>query len=415
MKLIQIIIFISTIFLLCTTPVFSLEQKEFDGEIYSLIYTPSEPIFLETITINIGVENTGKQANSFKLKLYISQEGEIKYATTLSFDLGPGSAISLSPTYIPNEVGEYEIIAKLYDDYEVELYDTMIIKFDVVSQIGPFDLSLEVLSRTVKPGEEMPIVLKAINMGKEGTDVRIRVETFCFNQSFTFDEFYVFIDSKSTLDKLASIPVCQETGLHKVSSQIMVGDISWVTSISHFFINETHLELNVKPPELIEVKQGESKVFDIFVENPGNTPVNDLKLVIEKIPYPWTSVKPYVIVDLKPNGMALFVINLSVPRDANPKQYPITITVAGSSILTREESVLKVLRSPTLIPPNPGGNPSAIGQIWQAIITNKIIILAIVVIFVSVGIVFVLLKRRRATRKRYKRGEVLKKLKESVS
>jgi len=415
MRLMQIIVFISILFLLCVPSAFSVEEKDFDGRIYSLIYTPSEPIFLETLTINIGVENTGKQANNFKLKLYISKEGEIKDVTTLSFDLAPGNAITLSPTYIPSEVGEYEIVAKLYDDYETELYDTEITKFDVASQIGPFDLSLEVLSRTVRPGEEMPIVLKAVNMGNEGTDVRIRVESFCFNQSFTFDEFYVFIDSKATLDKLVSLPVCQETGLHKVSSQVMLGDISWVTSISHFFINETYLRLIVEPPELIEVKQGESKIFDIFVENPGNTPVNDLKLVIEKIPLPWVNVKPYVIVDLQPSGMALFVINLSVPTDASPKDYPITITAAGNSVLTREDSVLKVLRSPAVISPTPTGEASLVEQILQTIMANKIIILVIAVL-ISVGIVFGLLKRRRKpARKWYTRKEVLKKLKEGVS
>jgi hypothetical protein len=364
------------------------QENEQIGRISSLTFSPAEPILFEEVSINIGIENTGNSYNEYRLKVYVSKEGQIKYEEKFLFGLQPGRSLFISPLFVPDDIGEFEVVVKLYDKYEVELYDMSMIRFVVISRIGPFDISVDVLTRMVKPGEDLPAVLSITNMGERGTDVKVRVEILCFNQSSIFSEFYVFLESKSSLDRLVSLPVCQEVGMHMISSDVIFLNRSWVTAKTHFFINETFLKLVLRSPDIIEVEQGGSRVFDVFVENPSNSVVHGLKLAVERIPIEWVKLEPKTIVEVKPNETVLFIVNLTIPSDFQPKEYPISIIAGAAEVLAKEKSTLRVLEAipPTVLPVQPSRAPLTfldflrMEKLWFVII---IVIVVAALIFIS--------------------------------
>lgn len=376
--------------------ILSLSQRtEQAGRISSLTFSPVEPILFEEVSINIGIENTWDSYKEYKLKVFISKEGQIKYEEKFLFGLKPGRSLFISPLFVPDDIGEFEVIVKLYDKYEVELYDTSMIRFVVTSRIGPFDISVDVLTRVVEPGGDLPIMLSITNMGERGTDVKVRVEVFCFNQSPIFSEFYVFLESKSSLKRLVSLPVCQEVGMHMISSDVILLNRTWVTAKTHFLINETLLKLVLKSPEVIEVEQGESRVFDVFVKNPSNSVVHGLRLAIERIPAEWVKLKPETIVEVKPNETVLFIVNLTVPEDLQPKEYPISIIAGATEVLTERRTTLRVLEaiSPTTTQPTQPLRPSP--TLSDFLITGKLwLIIILVIVIVAIILILTLEKAK---------------------
>jgi len=154
---------------------------------------------------------------------------------------------------------------------------------------------------------------------------------------------FIFLESGKTLKKLTDITACQETGLHRIYSSLILWNKIWASSIDQIFINNTYSELEIKSPEIIEVRQNESKVFDVEVKNVADTTINNLKLVIEHIPLQWGSIKPDVVASVKPNETAVFIVNVTIPEDAEVREYPAEISIAGTETLTKEETTLKVL------------------------------------------------------------------------
>lgn len=325
----------------------TVSAQTYDGKIYSLFYEPIETVILDSLTISMGVQNTGEEFNAYLLKLYITKDGRVLYETSFTFQLQPTEAVTFSPTYVPEELGRYQIVVELFDQYELEKYDSRSLSFYVISDIGPFDLSLDVLTRTVKPGEELPMIIKLTNMGEHGIDVKVKVTVNCYQQTDIRNDFFVYIDGRSSLDRYLSMQTCEEVGLHDVSSQILVFNKTWVDSTNTFFTSDTYVELKMRPPEEIELMQGSSELVEIFVDNIADIAVSDLRLVVEDIPLGWFSTKPSSIIRVRPNERVLFLLNISIPMDAQTKEYHITILAAADEVIRREDSTLKVLPAST--------------------------------------------------------------------
>jgi len=410
------IIFLLSFFLSFLFFVFPVFSQEFKAEILSLSFSPSEPIILENVSMDIKVKNTGRSYADFKLELFITKEGKIKYRRTFSFGFEQGMSLSFSPSYLPDDIGEYEILAKLYDKNKLILYDSKILKFIVISEVGPFDLSMEVLTRNIRPREDLPVILRISNKGEIGTDVKVKVEIFCFDSSSLLNEFFVYLESKSSLDKLVSIPTCSEEGLHLISSEVILYNKTWISSKNQFFIRELYLQLFLKVPETFEIKQGESKVFDVLVENPSNSSVHDLKLVMEKLPLEWADIKPYTIVEIKPNETVLFIVNLSIPKDAQPIEYPIKMTAGSTEVLAKKDSTLKILAASFF--PSPTGDfeeISLLEQFYQLIFSNVVLILFIFSLLITILAVMKIRKPYWYLKIKWKRKAALRKLKKMIS
>lgn len=360
------------------------------GWIYTLSYAPKEPMVSESLTITVGVENNGNEAYDYKLLVLVTKDGKIKETLEYPFNLKAGRGISFSPTYIPDDIGRFEIIAKLYDKYETKLIDSKIVKFSSLIDIGPFDLSIDVPAKTVRPGQTAPTILTLENMGEKGTDVEVRVEMNCINQQDIVKTFFIFLEAKSAKDKMVTLPTCNEVGIHEISAQIILFNKSWTSSMSQILLNESYIELFFQPLSTFKIKAGESKVFDLSVKNFGNMKINNLKVLIEGIPLSWVKITPESIIETGPNQTVLFLINISVPDDIKLQKYPITIAAAADQTLQKEDSMLEI--TSLAIQKTEGGGPTFV---FPSIISSIMSNLTTIIISIGVGISAILLFRFR--------------------
>jgi hypothetical protein len=314
-----------------------------DCVIYTVSVDPENPLILEDLKINVGVQNTGTESGDYALDVFVIKNGQIKYDTSFEFSLRPGKGVLFSPTFTPASIGEYEIVTKIYDKYRSVLYHTKLLKIEVTSDIGPFDLELDTLSKTVIPGRDIPLIVRMKNAGFKGTDVKIAVEMDCINQSDVRKEFFVFLGQGSTLDKSFTIKTCDEEGLRDITSKLILFDTTLVESLSQVFLNRDHVDFEVTTPKILEIRQGGHEIFDVYLKNTAEVTVTNLKLAIENIPLDWFSVNPSTIVKIEPNETAMFIVNVSIPNNAPTERYPIVIAVGSDQTLIEHASSLDII------------------------------------------------------------------------
>ncbi len=97
-------------------------------------------------------------------------------------------------------------------------------------------------------------------------------------------------------------------------------------------------------PSSISVVQNKSKDFDIEVKNDGDTDEDDIELTITGINSSWYSHSPSNL-DLDSGDDDKFEVTISVPEDAEVKEYSITFKVANDDVSDSKTSKLKVMPS----------------------------------------------------------------------
>lgn len=400
------VLFAVLVFSLVVSPAFS-EEGVPQGEIYSIYIDPEHPIVLDDFAINIGVRNKADNDIEYSLDMFIIKDGQVKDESSFTFQLDSDKGILFSPTFAPISVGQYEIVVKLYDKYKSVLYDTEISQIDVVSDIGPFDLIIDVLSRTVMPGDDVPLIVRMKNAGIKGTDVKIDVSMDCINQSSSHKEFFVFLGQKESLDKSLTIKACNEEGLHDVTAKLLLFDTIFVESLNQIFVNRTYFDYEVRTPNIIEIRQGEYEVFDVYIKNTAEVTVHNLKLAIENIPLEWISVNPSTIIKIEPNETAMFIVNVSIPADAPAETYPLVISVGSDETLIKQDSNLKIITGRIPAAEEGVDKPLVISKELQ----YKLVVLVIVVIVI--GALIVSFKRSKS-RKFGHSGGMLGELKDII-
>jgi len=331
--------FAISIFLIIVPMVVAQETK---GKIYTLTYSPLEPIVADDMTISVGVENTDSAAREYILDVVVIKDGRVKYKEKFTFKLNAGRGITFPPTYTPDDIGDHEIIAKLYDKFGVELLSTKLLKFNSISHIGPFDLEVAVPSDVVRPNTRIPIITQLVNMGEKGTDVEVKLTMDCIAKQDPIEKFILFLKPKESLKKVISIATCPEEGLHDVLGEIILFNRTWISSTSQIFINSSFIELVFDVPELFLIKPGESKVFDLAIKNYGNKIIHDLQVIIGTLPQAWIRINPVSVIEVEPGETAIFIINITVPEDAEETTYNFGISAAADETLTRKPTSLQV-------------------------------------------------------------------------
>jgi len=351
------------------------------GKISRLSYLPEKPLVSESLMITAGVENNGNEKYDYKLMIFIVKDGSIKETFEYPFTLESGRSVSFSSEYVPDGIGPFQIIAKLYDKYEITLIDSKIIDFDSISDIGPFDLSLDVLSRVVRPTQAVPIILTLINMGEKETDIEVRIEMDCRNQTDIKQSFFIFMGAKFSFDKKILLSTCDEVGIHDITATIILYNKTWISSTNQILLNNSYAEVLYNPLDTFKITAGESKVFDLSVTNSGNIKINNLKILIENIPLSWFKITPASITGIEPNQTVLFLINFSIPADANPQKYSIKIDASTDQALEKQDSALEITSLGIL----PASNETENGR--------PISLLLIIAVFAGVGAVVLLIFR----------------------
>ncbi|MFH1105668.1 MAG: NEW3 domain-containing protein, partial [Candidatus Aenigmatarchaeota archaeon] len=178
------------------------------------------------------------------------------------------------------------------------------------------------------------------NMGTKGTDVEVRISVNCddpMTQSMT-----TFVPARSLTEKLASIAVCNREGLYEVTASIMLFNKTWVSSTNQFFVNASIVQLSFEAPDNITLQAGQSLVFPVSVKNTGNDIINNMQFVVERIPLAWQKTSPSSIKGVRPDETAIFIVNITIPSDAEPSTFEIRMTAAVDETVEKKFSYLTV-------------------------------------------------------------------------
>jgi hypothetical protein len=330
-------------------------NSTFEGEVAIVSVDPAKPMVMEDAVATIAVRNLQDHQNDYVLRTFVSKDGQVLEENEFAFNLNANKDMSMTLMFSPTKIGTHTVVAKLYDKYKTVLYSEKVLDVDVSSEIGPFDVQLDVLSRTIRPGYEIPLLLTMKNMGTSGTDVKVAISMDCASQGQIYKDFSVFLEGLGSLDKSLSISACSEQGYHEVTAKIVMFGGVLAQSVSSVFINNTQHATYVRTPKIIEVRNGSSKVFDIYIRNDDKDIMNNVLVALNGLPPEWLSIAPKYVASIAPNDSAMFIVNVSVPADADSGEYPFTISLGSDETLSQTESVLKVIEVA-------GGGTQAAGQ-----------------------------------------------------
>lgn len=351
-----------------STPVFA------QGELTQLTYSPEEPVVLEDVTISINAKNIGDKTQSYFAYLQIIKDGKIVDEKEFTFSLEKDKLITLTPTFVPQDIGEFEVIVRLYDKFKIDLFDTEIIKFNSISQLGPFDIIIDPLTTRVRPGFFLPTQLILENMGTKGTDVEVRVSINCPDKAIS-QSLTIFLGGGNKTERLVSMQTCDREGVYDIQASIVIFNRTWISSSSTFFVNSTFIHLEFEVPEKIILKPGENYTFPVEVINLGNQKISNLRFVIQRIPLEWQEISPPSIPSINPNEKVLFVVTITLPVDAEQKPYEMRMTALAEETLERKISTLEVV--PLAVLPIYTGLP-----IRTLVITSLSLLAGTVIIFI---------------------------------
>jgi len=327
----------------------------FAGEVASVSVSPSKPLVMEDATITVAARNLQNQQNDYVLRTFVSKDGQVLEENDFTFSLNAMKGTSMTLMFSPTKIGTYSVVAKLFDKYKTVLYSEKVLDVDVSSEIGPFDVQLDVLSRTIRPGYEIPLLLTMKNTGTSGTDVQVAISMDCAGQGRIYKDFSVFLEGLGMLGKSLSIPACSEEGYHEITAKIVMFNGVLAQSTSSVFINSTQRNVYLRAPQYVEIVKNSSKVFDVYIRNDDAKAISNVRAIINGIPPEWLRIDPASVNTIEPNQSAIFIVNVSVPADAGSAEYPFTISLGGDETLSQTESVLNVIEAA-------GGGTQAAGQ-----------------------------------------------------
>lgn len=321
------------------------EPEMNSGEILSVEHEPEEPKFLESFTVTIVVKNNGQLKNDYLLDLKITKNGQLNYNDEMTFSLLPDSTITFSPTYVPNDIGEHEIIIRLYDKNKTKIYDEKILTFVSQSDVGPFDLEVDMPSRVIGIGDSLPASIKIKNVGVYGTDIGLNLDVECTGGDKISENMYIFVNGSSEIMKQIFMRTCGDVGQHTLTASLTLYNKELISSKNQFYVNATMPKVIVNTQELIKGKSGETTNFVIEVINLNGFDFKNIKPFVYGIPSDWLLIKPSSFNLLEPNESALFTVMLNIPENVETKTQEITIGIGSDNAYSKKESILELTGS----------------------------------------------------------------------
>lgn len=352
-------------------------ENSSEVKISNLSIEPDQLRVSKALNTEITIENLGEEKQAYKLKLLVSHEGKVKNEKEVGFTLYPKDEIEMSLHHVPVNIGTYTLISKITDKYGTKTYAKEIKQVNVSSQIGPFDLSVEPLAGRAKIDSEIPILNTIKNMGVEGSDVKIRTTIDCEGSGDRYKEFWVFASpSGEPIQEIISLPTCGGTGIRDISSELVYRGETWIESTAQVVLKRSLPSLELGTPSDVEVKKGETEQFEVTVLNQGKTTINHGKLRLQHIPSSWYSVEPSSILKLRSGESGLFLVEVSIPENAEARKYPVEFSLGSDETLVTEGSSLKVTETGL---PIDGGKKEGKG-ILGALSSYKWVLIAIVIL-----------------------------------
>lgn len=329
-------------------------------------------------TILVLDKSSGSPTDAATLNLTVlDPANNLYFATTLS-NLTRASAGLYNFSYsMPVSTGTGMYLALV--NASTASADTKAVKAFRVATGGPYDVRVQLLETDVPQSDYLDFDLTLINMGEVSQDVQLEYwvtdplgTTWYYsseaiftpaNQNTTISRnAFIFsnqplgvsrINVKVTYDSVQA-PILANTTFNVVSPTNIVappppvinlpgpsGGGGTVTPLPEVIPPTASAKLIDVPGDLSAVR-GLRVVRSITVQNTGTDDLKTLRLLLTGIPSPWYTITPATVSDLAAGNSSVFVLELSIPKTADPIAYPLTLTLLSDKATATASIQLRV-------------------------------------------------------------------------
>jgi hypothetical protein len=318
------------------------EKSGLSGEILSIKYEPDRPKILEKLSITVDVKNNGNEKNNYLLELKITKNGQTKFEEEFTFSLMPDQNLLFTPSFNPEDTGEHNIVLRLYDKNKLKLYDEKILILVIQSDVGPFDLEVDLPSHTIGLGDSLPATVSIANMGEHGTDVNLNLDLRCTSGKDISKDIYIFVNSSSEIKRQIFVDTCAEVGQNTLIVSLSLYGKELLSSKNQFYVSSEMPEIQMSNQHWLKINSGEKTNFGIEVTNPGNINLINVKPFVFGVPSDWVYIEPSSYNVLKPNETIIFMATIHAPDYSETKSYEIRVGVGGDNVFSKNEAILSV-------------------------------------------------------------------------
>jgi len=294
-----------------------------------IFISPDKPRILQKMEIRAVVASNVRE--DLFLELIVVEDGKTNKYQSYQFSLGEGDSSEYKFTYTPTSIKKQNIVANLYNSDKTTLFDSKIIEFTPESDIGPFDVEIDLPTNFVPKGKELPVTVKMINFGSKDVDVNLVADILCFKEPNIRRDLFLKINSSSDLEKNLIMPTCNEEGQHSIKAALVAYGEEHVSAKSQYFERDFLKRIDYLVPDTITVAENSSREVNIIYKNEENVIVTDIKPFVFGIPSSWFTITPSFVPSIKRGDSTVAIIKFSIPENTEGT-YPILIGVSGHDL-----------------------------------------------------------------------------------
>ncbi len=302
------------------------EDKE---AMLEISYSPDSPKVLEKMEIT--VRTISGISGDFLLEAFVAQEGKVAEQRTYRFSADVQDTNEFAFEYSPSSIETQTAVANLYSSDKGILYDSKIIEFKAQSDVGPFDIEIDLPTNFVLKGDTLPVRVRMKNFGTKADDVNLVVTIYCYSKQNIEQTSFIYLTD--SLEKSMILPTCGEAGQHRIKAAINLYGIEHVAATSQYFERESLSSLDFSTPDYITAEERTPRDLSIVYRNSGNTTLYNIRLIVFSLPSAWFTVKPSTIADIDAGESIVSVISFNVP-DGSEGAYPILIGASGDNMFS---------------------------------------------------------------------------------
>jgi len=314
------------------------------GFLSTSLYSP--PIFKSSddrYWINISLPGSSSRPGGY-YDIYLSTNKSVSGATLLGTTHNGTLIINQSALYFTSVSG---IISITEGTTGSEHFNLTITNYGPLEATGSLTLDWENDCSYINDVDPVSYKSGCGSKSGDGFAIQISEGEVCW-YTFRFDAENVSSDQSCDIDVLSDAPA-----LNSIEARVDIENLESTGTSDNQQQQQTtetqeteeETKVTIKDyPESLEIVQGESKSFEIKVENEGDTDQTKLKLSITGIPETWYSFTPTEL-DLNAGEYDEFSVNITPSKTAPIKLYDIVFKVSNNDINITKTSTLRVLPS----------------------------------------------------------------------
>lgn len=300
--------------------------------------SPRQPLTLEDTTVEVQVNSS--QQRQYLLSIDVLYRDRTVKQQQYRFELGAGDQTALQIPVTPTNIGNYTVAATLLDKKGQTVYTSTATDFSVVSDVGPFDLFITTPAQYTPSDVQIPVVVRAKNVGVSGVDTEINITSQCFQNQNRVRRFFVFVNRSGSAVDTTQIPSCNEPGAHTITATLSVFGEQQVSATTQYIEREDMHEPKIGVADTLTLKGKKTKT-SVLVRNTADTTLQNLQPYVFGVPPSWVQITPHQITDIPPNGSATFVATIT-PEEPKKRNYDLLIGVNSPSTFAQKPVSLNI-------------------------------------------------------------------------